>query len=100
MSSPLPASLPPSVEGDGADRGNDETGGQPLRHQRTPQVQYVGEHRTDQALLILHHQLRAIRSGRVVARIETDVVGPAVVVVVELEVDAELRRACLADGSG
>ena len=45
-----------------------------------------------------HHELRPVRRGRVVARVVADVVVAGVVVVVQIEIDAELRRPRLADG--
>src|SRR5436305_8210900 len=45
-----------------------------------------------------HHELRPVGRGRALAGVVADVVGDAVVVVVEVEVDAELRRPRLVDG--
>src|SRR5262245_45521192 len=49
-------------------------------------------------LIVGHHQLGPAGSVPVITRVVADVVGRAVIVVVEAEVDTELRRPGLVDG--
>ena len=53
--------------------------------------------RTRTRLLVRHHELRPVGRGPVFTRVVADVVVARVVVVVEVEVDAELRRPGLVD---
>ena len=50
-----------------------------------------------QSLLVRHHELRPVRRGRVVTRVVAEVVVARVVVVIQVEIDAELRRPRLVD---